>query len=208
MAEKKTKPKAKKREGLSPKDEAFALHYAEHGNACAALRASRNCSKWSQGAVEVGASRTLGKAKVLLRVEELRAKARFIAEDRYLVTQDRIVAELARIAFARADDYFSWGPTGVDVKDSSALSRDQISAVAEVSQTISASGGSIKVKLSDKQAALEKLGRVLGIFVDKSEITGKDGSSVKVEHQLSGDAAARVIAFALAKAGADDGSHN
>ena len=38
---------------------------------------------------------------------------------------------------------------------------------AEVSQTKTQQGGTIKVKFSDKQAALEKLGRALGMFGDR-----------------------------------------
>jgi hypothetical protein len=38
----------------------------------------------------------------------------------------------------------------------------------------------VKFKLHDKVAALEKLGRHLGMFKEKVEITGKDGGPVEL----------------------------
>ena len=86
------------------------------------------------------------------------------------ITQDRILRELARIAFADPRKIFDWGPGGVTLKDSASLSNDDAAAVAEVSQTITDSGGSTKGKMYDKQRALELLGRHLGMFVDKKQI--------------------------------------
>ena len=50
------------------------------------------------------------------------------------------------------------------------MSDDDAAAVAEVSQTITETGGSIKAKMYDKQRALELLGRHLGMFVEKKQI--------------------------------------
>ena len=86
------------------------------------------------------------------------------------VTVERIVAELAKIGFASAGDFFTWGPKGVKVVDSATLTDEQRAVVSEVQETITEGGRSIRVKLSDKQAALEKLGRYLGMFREKVEI--------------------------------------
>jgi phage terminase small subunit len=175
--------KARKKGGakLTTKQEKFARAYVEAGNACEAYRRAYDASRMKPESINRKAQELLSHGMVTARIEELQSKASRLAEDRYEVTQERIVAELARIAFARSEDYFTWGSTGVEVKDSSTLSRDQLAAVAEVSQTISASGGSIKVKLSDKQSALEKLGRIMGMFKERLEHTGKDGSPLTTE---------------------------
>jgi len=68
-----------------------------------------------------------------------------------------------------------WGQDGVKVKDSASLTEDQESVVAEVTQTVAPGGGTVRIKLSDKQAALEKLGKALRLFGDRVEITGPDG---------------------------------
>jgi phage terminase small subunit len=200
-ASKPRKPKKEKdKDKLTLREEAFAVHYAQHNNACASLRASRDCSRWKQTTVEVEACKMLAKPKVRLRVEALRDKVKALAEDRYLVTQERIIAELASIAFHDASDFFAWGPDGVAIKPSSELTARQRAVVASVSET-KGRAPKIEVKLCDKQTALLALGRTLAMFKDRSEVTGKDGAAIKVESTpISDDDAARVIAFALAKA--------
>ncbi len=149
--------------GLSPKQESFCLAYIETANASEAYRRSYDAGKMKPSTINENASRLLARDAIRARLEELRAGHR----KRHEVTVDRIVAELAKIAFANANDYFSWGPDGVTVKSSDELTEDQRSVVCEVSQTITAEGGTIRVKLSDKQSALEKLGKHLGMFADK-----------------------------------------
>lgn len=97
------------------------------------------------------------------------------------VTRARIVDELAKIAFANAGEFFEWGPDGVKVKDSANLTDDQKSIIAEVTQTVTPGGGTIRVKLSDKQAALEKLGKALRLFSERVEVTGRDGGPIEIE---------------------------
>lgn len=58
----------------------------------------------------------------------------------------------------------AWGPNGVVLRDSETLTDDAAAAVAEVSETRSEAGGSIKVKLADKLSALDKLSRHLGMY--------------------------------------------
>jgi phage terminase small subunit len=89
---------------------------------------------------------------------------------RTAVTADRVVKELARVAFADPRAVFSWGPDGVLLRDSDELTDDEAAIVAEVSETRSETGGSIKGKLCDKIKALELLGRHLGMFTDKMAV--------------------------------------
>ena len=55
----------------------------------------------------------------------------------------------------------------------------------------------MKVKLHDKVAALEKLGRHLGMFKDKVEVAGAGGGPVKVA--LPPNELMRRLAFLLTK---------
>jgi hypothetical protein len=61
-------------------------------------------------------------------------------------------------------------------------------AVVEVQETHAKGTGenTIKIKLSDKQAALEKLGRHLGMFKEtiKTELAGPDGKPLKAERTV------------------------
>ena len=78
------------------------------------------------------------------------------------INADRVVRELARVAFADPRAVFSWGPGGVRLNSSGWLSGDDAAIIAEVSET--------RVKLCDKLKALELLGRHLGMFSDKLQV--------------------------------------
>lgn len=81
------------------------------------------------------------------------------------LTRTFIVDELAKVARANAGDYFEWCPDGVTIRASSELSEEQKAAVSEVSGTKTEVGSSTaRLKLYDKVTALERLGRVLGLF--------------------------------------------
>lgn len=100
------------------------------------------------------------------------------------VTQDRVVKELARVAFADATDYAcvetltyenedgTVSPVQiVSPKDTDTLSDDQRAAIAGIKH----GANGIEVKLHDKIKALELLGRHIGMFNDKLSLSGADG---------------------------------
>lgn len=100
------------------------------------------------------------------------------------VTQDRVVKELARVAFADATDYACVetltyenedGTVSqvqiVSPKDTDTLSDDQRAAIAGIKH----GANGIEVKLHDKIKALELLGRHIGMFNDKLSLSGADG---------------------------------
>ena len=115
----------------------------------------------------------------LLRRPAIRDEiARRIAarSQRTAITADRVLEELARIAFANLMDYMRPGEGGDLVVDFSRLSRDQAAALVEVTVEDSRRSDGrevrrIRFKLADKLAALVALGRHLGMFVDKLEVT-------------------------------------
>ena len=74
--------------------------------------------------------------------------------------QERVLGELADIAFANAADFFVVEDGALRIVDSKELENHQLAAVAAMEK--SASG--IKVKLYDKLKALELLGKHLGLF--------------------------------------------
>ena len=102
------------------------------------------------------------------------------AIERYKITEENILSELAKIAFAQSTDVASWGPDGVQIKASSELSEDTRGAIQEVSETRSEkTGNSVKVKMYDKQAALVNLGKAIGMFTEKHEVKAQVLTAVK-----------------------------
>ena len=97
-------------------------------------------------------------APVMQRVEAALAER----ERRTLIAADRVLKEIARIAFADIRRYLAEGPEGITVRPLAQLSDDDAAAVAEIRGAGKASGPR-GVKLHDKRAALELLARHLGL---------------------------------------------
>ncbi len=149
---------------MTPKQQRFAEEYLVDLNA-------------TQAAIRAGYSKTRACARGWKLLRQAEVAAAIEAEmsrraARTAITADRVLIELARIAFADPRDCVTWGPNGVEVKSSDELSSDAAGAVAEVSGTRTKSGGTTKIKMHDKIAALEKIGRHLGLFKDRLEMNG------------------------------------
>ena len=89
------------------------------------------------------------------------------------ISQDRILEELANIAFGDLRDAVTWGPRGVSLKDSKELTDEQAAAISEVGETVTKDGGSTRIKRHDKVKALELLMRHKGMLNDKLNINGE-----------------------------------
>lgn len=158
------KPKAAKTsydDGLTDQQRKFVLEYLVDLNGTkAATRAG-----YSEKTAQEQSSRLL--SNVIVRTEVERRQR--IMAARTEVSAERVIREFARIAFADMRTFVNWDADSVNLKDSEDLDSDDTACVAEVSQTISKDGGSIKFKLHSKTDALTQLGRHLGLFVDKVE---------------------------------------
>lgn len=108
-------------------------------------------------------------------------------EKRTEITQDNVVKELAKLGFYNMADFMTVDQDGYPHADLSNLTRDQSAALVEfaVDEYYEGSGEElrqvkkIKFKLADKRAALVDLGKHLGMFPKKIEVTGKDGGPVE-----------------------------
>lgn len=110
----------------------------------------------------------LKKPEILCRIEELK-RERLAASK---VTAERVIQELARIAFVDIRRVTGFGPDGVKLKQDSDLEEDHAAAISEVTQTVTENGGSLKVKMHSKEKALELLCRHLGLFKDDGMPSG------------------------------------
>jgi phage terminase small subunit len=118
----------------------------------------RNTLPASTGAINLLSKRLKAKPHVRARIAEIVAKAAAKAD----ITVERVLHELAVIAFANIQDYLG-------VEDFNSMTRDQITPLQEVTVEELRSGNKVvrrlvKYKLSDKQAALVDLGKRLGMF--------------------------------------------
>lgn len=165
--EKQRMPKGK----VGKRYELFVAEYLIHFNATKAAMAAG----YAPNAAHVTGCQLLKNDKV----QRLIQKAMNDRAERTKVTQDRVVKELAKIAFANMRDFVRWGPTGVEMKNSQEIIEEDSAAIAEVSQVDTQNGTNIKFKLHDKPKALEMLGRHLGMFLERH--SGPDGGAIPVE---------------------------
>lgn len=100
------------------------------------------------------------------------------------ITAERVVKEIARIAFADPRSVMEWSAHGVTLRDSASLTDDQAAAVMEVSETRSESGGSLKVKLHNKVEALEKLARHVGLYNPREDDSASNAIAEAVRRKL------------------------
>lgn len=166
---------------MTEKQKIFADEYLIDLNATRAYRKAYPSVKKDETAAQAG-SRMLRNVKVAEYIAE-RMQAR---QERTEITQDRVLEELAAIAFARATDYAEVNDDQVFIKDTAGLSENQIKAIAGVKQ----GKFGIEVKLNDKEKALELLGRHLGMFKDRVEVSGLEEEKTKLSdliRQMRGD---------------------
>lgn len=84
------------------------------------------------------------------------------------VTPEKIVKEYARLAFSNMRDFATFGPDGIELKNLADMDPDAARCVAEISE----GKQGLKFKLHDKKGALDSLAKHLGMFVDKTEVSG------------------------------------
>ncbi len=75
-----------------------------------------------------------------------------------------VLRELQNVGYANMADFVTFGPHGVTLKNSDDLSRDQLAAVSQVTETITQHGGTKTIKLHAKVEAPSKLGENLKLF--------------------------------------------
>jgi phage terminase small subunit len=84
--------------------------------------------------------------------------------ERLHIAAERVLAELAAIAFARPSDVMRITGGHLTVLNTADLPAAVLPAIAEISESTTAHGGTVKVKLHDKVPALKLLGEHLGLW--------------------------------------------
>lgn len=120
------------------------------------------------------------------------------------VTQDRVVRELARIAFADIRDLFTWDEERACYVPSENLTDDQAAAISSIEAETTRytnendeTETKIKLKLRtyDKKGALDSLARHLGMFIERHEHTGRDGGPLEIDVNETRQRVARRVAL-------------
>jgi phage terminase small subunit len=176
---------------LTQQQEKFCEAYALNGNGAEAYLAGYPASAKHKPQYRAKKGNLLlNKGDIRGRIEVLQGRIKEVAEHKFDVTVEKVVQELAAIAFANVGDYHDWGPSEIDkrnggfarVKSSHQLSRTQKAAIVGVEVSFTKAGDTVvSVKMGDKRAALKDLGQFLKIFNQSVEHTGASGGPIVQE---------------------------
>lgn len=92
-------------------------------------------------------------------------------QKRFEVTEEKVIAEYAKIAFSDMRDVAKWSGDYVSFLASEELTEEAARAVSEISSTPTEYGQAMRIKLHDKKSALDALSKKLGLFVERKQIT-------------------------------------
>nr|DAM07024.1 MAG TPA: Terminase small subunit [Caudoviricetes sp.] len=153
---------------LTPNQKIFIDEYLIDLNATRAYKvAYKNCKK--DETARTNSSRLLTNANIKNHIQE-RMKER---EKRTEITQDKVLKELAKIGFSDITDFVEIEKKGVfvavKIKATEDIPKDKIGAIAGIKE----GANGIEIKTNDKVKALELIGRHLGMFSDKLELSGE-----------------------------------
>lgn len=167
--------------GLNAKQSRFVAEYLIDLNATqAAIRAG-----YSEKTAEQQGSRLLSNAKVAAAVAEAQAKR----AERTNITQDRVLVELARLGFSDIRRVLTSEGGLIEPQewdDETAASIASLEVVTVHNGETDKDGNKIperihKIKTWDKNSALEKLAKHLGMYApEKREHTSPDGTMTPV----------------------------
>ena len=111
--------------------------------------------------------------------------------DRYAVTSERIMRELALIAFGNIGDFLAVQDGGSAIVDFGTATREQMASLKSVEideRTIAGAAAGvrrIKISLSDKRQALMDLAKIARMLpADRLEHSGSIEHAVKPEHKI------------------------
>lgn len=149
---------------LTPKQERFVAEYLVDLNAtAAAMRAGYKEKTAAQEGYKL-----LQKPSVADAIQEERANL----SKRTEITQDMVIEELAKIAFANGTMYAKVAGGNVVLTETDELTEDQKAAVSGIKE----GKFGIEVSTYDKVKALELIGKYLGIFEARTQ-KGNDGGN-------------------------------
>ena len=156
---------------LTPKQEKFCQLFVDGNNASECYRMSYRASKSKPATVNRSAKELLDNPKIATRIDALRAEL----QTRNNVTRDELVQELKYVAFGNIFDFIKVDPLGSISLDSAALSGPKGAAIQDLVVASGSIGERKKsrpilrmhIRLHDKLAALEQLGKYLGLFSER-----------------------------------------
>lgn len=156
---------------LTERQAAFCRHLITGMSAAEAARKAG----YSESYADREAARLVEKPQVAAYLAKLRSKV----ENDSIMTAQETLEELSKLGRANLLDYFRLTSDGEPVIDLSGITPAQAAALAEIQVEDFMDGRGegarevrrIRIKMADKKAALELLGKHHGLFTDRVDLT-------------------------------------
>ena len=127
------------------------------------------------------------------------------------ISHERVAQEIANIAFSNLDNFLIDDPDnpGKKVVDFSKATSQDIAALGSYTEEETKKGKRVKITMHDKLAALQMLGKSMGMFKERVEVDTVDGKPVltitSIDSILFGGATLREVSAKLEPRGFIDG---
>ena len=155
---------------MTEKQKRFCDEYLIDLNATRAYKVAYSSCKKDETA-RVNSSRMLTNANIKEYIEERQKDI----QKRTEVTQDKVIQELAAIAFSNATEFASVKGNKVKIKNTNDLEECVKKAIVGIKK----GKNGIEIKSADKVQALELLGKYFGIFKDKVDVNVEEKEKKK-----------------------------
>ncbi len=174
---------------MIPKHQVFVDEYLVALNATeAALRAG-----YSRNSAHVMGCQLMKQPHIARAIRE----AMEARSQRTRIDADRIVLELARVAFSDLGHIADWGPDGVTLKPSNAIAEADRAAIAEVSARTGKEGaGRVHIRLQNKQRALDSLARHFALYGRNAGLVAEAGDRADLAGSARAKLRAQIEAYA------------
>lgn len=162
---------------LSEKERIFVEEYLRNGrNGQKAYKVAwSNQTGMKPRQIGTRVTKLLRKEEIVARIEAANlVESKVISKiaEKHAITKERIIEELAKLAFSNPKEVMEWDENGVRVKSSSEMTDAAAASIVDMSMSSTKEGKNVKVKLSDKRAALVDLGKHLGMFKEETNTIG------------------------------------
>ncbi|MCT4534492.1 terminase small subunit [Halodesulfovibrio sp.] len=141
---------------LSVKQRRFVDEYLlDYNGRLAACRAG-----YAQKSAGATATRLLALPEIMQAISRKQAQR----AQRTEITQDAVVRELAAVGFATLKDVCAWDDGHLTLRNSQDINSAQAASIAEITETVTSRGGTVRVKQHSKLKALEMLAKHVGLY--------------------------------------------
>ena len=166
-----SRPVDRGRKGLTNRQKMFIHEYLKDFNGIRAATAAGYSKKTAKTIADENLTKPIINEEIQ-RIMNIRAK-------KLGISTDRILQEVAKVAFAKITDFVRWNGKVLEIIPSDEIDPDFAAAISSISIRNNAHGPQIQIKLHNKNEAIQMLMKHLGLLIERHELTGANGGPIE-----------------------------